>query len=318
MQYAVGVDIGGTNIRVALGDEDGIQQKVQERTVKTGGSYAVSQQIIRMIKQNFQDVIYKGKVKGIGIGSIGPLNLKEGAIVNTPNLPFKYIPLIKPIYEAFKIPVKLYNDCVAAVIGEKTFGEAKNVDNVVYLTLSTGIGAGVYVDGHLLLGKDGNAHEVGHMVIDYQGRLTCGCGKKGHWEAYCSGRNIPNLVKLVVKEGIVEVKGSILYEKINNGVLTSKDVFEAAKQGDIAAVKIVDYIGYLNAIGFANINNIYDPELITIGGSVALNNEELVLTPILNYIKEYSINRIPKIVITPLKEDIVLYGAIAAVLNPPL
>lgn len=317
MQYVVGVDIGGTNIRIALGNEDGIQQKVQERTVKTGGNYAVSQQIIRMIKQNFQDVIRQGKVKGIGIGSIGPLNLKEGAIVNTPNLPFKYIPLVKPIYETFKIPVKLYNDCVAAVIGEKVFGEAKNFNNIVYVTLSTGIGAGVYVDGHLLLGKDGNAHEVGHMVIDYQGRLTCGCGKKGHWEAYCSGRNIPNLVKLIVKEGFVDIERSILYEKINNDKLTSKDVFEAAKLGDASATKIVDYIGYLNAIGFANINNIYDPELITIGGSVALNNEELVLTPIINHVGEYSINRIPKIIITPLKEDIVLYGAIAAALNPP-
>ncbi|MCD6095890.1 MAG: ROK family protein [Thermoprotei archaeon] len=316
--YAIGVDLGATNIRVALGDANGrIIKKIQEATTRERNRYALSNQITSMIKRLVTPEEMK-KVRGIGIGSIGPLDIKEGKILLAPNLNLRDIPLAKPISEEFNRPVYVLNDCVAAVVGEKTFGAGKGIDNLVYVTISTGIGCGVYVNGHLLLGKDGNAHEVGHIVIDYEGRLVCGCGKKGHWEAYCSGRNIPRFAKLILeKMPESEIRRSELFSSKPIEEITSKDIYDAAKRGDPVALKVVEEVGRLNAIGIANIINAYDPTLITLGGSVTLYNEELVLTPIKKYIGDYVVNRIPKIMITPLRENVVLYGAIAMVFNPP-
>jgi len=317
-EYAIGVDIGATNLRVALGDSDGkIYKRITERTPREGDELTISHKISEMIKSLLTERELE-KVRGIGIGTIGPLDLKRGAIVNTPNLPFRYIPLREPLEESFKLPVYILNDCVAAVVGERYFGIGKGIANLVYITLSTGIGGGVYVDSHLLIGKDGNAHEIGHMVIDYEGRLVCGCGKRGHWEAYCSGKNIPNLVKLLLEDKkLKDVEKSVLFKLITKGELTAKDVFNAAKKGDSFAKEVIEEIGRLNAIGFANVTNVYDPELITVGGSVALNNPKLVIEPINRYINDYVINRTPRIEITPLGGDIVLLGALALVFHPP-
>jgi len=315
-RFVVGVDLGGTWVRVALSDEKGnIIGKVREH-VDVSGENAVALQIVKLTRMLCKSHgVEERKLKGVGIASAGPLSLKGGALVKPTNLPFKYVPLTKPVSEELKVPVYLLNDCTAAVLGEKVFGAGKNVDNLVYVTISTGIGGGAIVDGHLLIGKDGNAHEIGHFTIDLEGRLVCGCGKKGHWEAYCSGRNIPNYVKMRCKE-INEsiIKESLLYKKLKEN-LSSKDLYDNARMGDKLSQQLIEEIGKLNAIGFANVINAYDPELITVGGSVTLNNKKLVLTPIRRHVKEYSINRLPKIVATQLGEDIGLYGAIAGVLK---
>jgi glucokinase len=193
------------------------------------------------------------------------------------------------------------------------FGAGKGFDNLVYMTLSTGIGGGVFVDGHLLLGKDGNASEVGHMVIDIEERLRCGCGKRGHWEAYCSGKNIPNYVRIRLNETVY--RDSSLRKRVNGWSQeeTTKMFFEEAEKGDKTALDIVEDIGRLNAAGFASVINLYDPSIITVGGSMALNHESLILNPIKKYVPNYVINRVPEIQITPLGEDVVLMGAIAIV-----
>ena len=189
----------------------------------------------------------------------------------------------------------------------------KNTGNLVYITLSTGIGGGAYVDNHLLIGKDGNAVEIGHIVIDFEERLICGCGKRGHWEAYCSGTGIPKLVKMLYKEKRIDLVLSSIWDEIKGDLdkITSKMIYDHAKKGDEIALEITDFIGRLNAIGIANIINVYDPEIITLGGSIALKNPKLVLDPINKYINRYIINRKPKIILTPLGEDVVLYGAFA-------
>jgi glucokinase len=174
------------------------------------------------------------------------------------------------------------------------------------------------VDNNLLSGKDGNAVEIGHLTIDLEGRLMCGCGKKGHWEAYCSGRNIPNFTRLKIGEADKKkVKDSLLFKNAKGNLenLDSKALFTAATLGDHLSLEIVEEIGRLNAIGFANIVNVYDPSLITLGGSVALRNKKLVMKPIRRYLEDYTRNRIPKILITPLGVDANIYGAIAAVLR---
>jgi len=257
-------------------------------------------------------------LEGIGIASAGPLNIKEGALINPTNLPFDYVPLTRPISEQLNVPTFLINDCAAAVLGERIFGAGKGLDNLVYITIGTGIGGGAIVDGHLLLGKDGNAVEIGHITIDYEGRLRCGCGKRGHWEAYCSGRNIPNYVRMRLEEIDEELKRqSLLFKKIKGELsqLSSQDLFEAAKRGDKLSLQLVEEIGVLNAIGFANVINAYDPSLITVGGTVALKNEELILPLIRKYVKNYAVNRLPKIILTPLGENIGIYGGISIVLK---
>jgi glucokinase len=201
------------------------------------------------------------------------------------------------------------------VFGECTFGAGRGLKNVVYITLSTGLGGGAVVDGRLLLGKDGNAAEVGHLTIDPESPLVCGCGCKGHWEAYCSGRNIPNFARLIIGEERVEGK---LISEISDGELskiTAENLFEAAYRGDRTARHIVSRIGEVNAVGFANVVNVFDPELLTVGGSIAIKNQGLVLKPVLDNIESHLINRCPDIMITPLGLDTVLYGALSLALK---
>ncbi|MCD6469192.1 ROK family protein [Candidatus Bathyarchaeota archaeon] len=319
-KLAIGIDLGGTNVRVALGNSDGrILKKIYEKTDKSRGPEGISKQIIRMINSLVSEETSIKKIEGIGIGSAGPLDIKKGGLMKPTNFPFDFVPLVKPLEEEYGLPTYLLNDCVAAVIGEKHFGLGRNHDNLVYITISTGIGGGIYVDEHLLIGKDGNAHEIGHFTIDFEGRLICGCGRRGHWEAYCSGNGIPNYSRLIIEEeGLMKIEGSNLIEEVRrNGYagITAKAIYNYAKAGDKIAELIVERIGVLNAIGFACVVDAYDPTLITVGGSIALNNPNLVVNPIKQHIGEHARNRIPEIKLTPLRGDAVLYGALASVFH---
>jgi len=320
-KFAVGVDLGATNVRVVLGDEEGhILARLFEQTEKKKGPAGISQQIIRMIRSIRYGGFKPENVKGVGIGAIGPLDLVKGGVVKSANIPYDFIPLVEPIKKTFGVPVYLFNDATTAVIGEKHYGAGKAVSNLVYVTLSTGIGGGVYVDNHLLIGKDGNAAEIGHIIIDMEGRLTCGCGRKGHWEAYCSAKNIPNLARLIFKEkSPKEVEKSLLMKRAkgNRANITAKMICDAAKDGDALSLEIMDKVGELNAMGFATIIDAYDPELITVGGALALNNVDLAMEPIKRRVGDYAINRVPEIKITPLGDDVALYGALAMVYFAP-
>jgi glucokinase len=196
-------------------------------------------------------------------------------------------------------------------MGERLFGAGQGLNNLVYVTISTGLGGGAIVDGTLLLGKDGNAVEVGHMTIDPESEFICGCGCKGHWEAFSGGRNIPVYASKLLSglEWNIGVLHQLTKGNLNN--LDTKKIFEAAKKGDQIAHRLVCEIGVKNAIGFANIINAYDPELITIGGSIALNHPNLILNPIKDNISKHTINRVPEIIITPLGHDSVIMGALA-------
>lgn len=309
-KYAA-IDIGATRVRVATGDESGIIERLSEATDRAHGAMGIISQVIRMLRS----LDIRG-LRSIGVGSVGPIRISEGCIIGAPNLPFKEIPIVKPLEEEFKVPVRLINDCSAAALGEHLYGAGGGVNNLVYVTLSTGIGGGAIVDGHLLQGKDGNAHEVGHLTINPDSELICGCGCRGHWEAYCGGMNIPKYARLLLRGR--ELGGGPLSELVRGDLegLTSEAIFMAARLGDPTALWIVERIGEVNAVGFANIVNVYDPELITIGGSIALKNQELILRPIEEGITKHLINRKPEIRITPLGEDAVLYGALAWGMRP--
>jgi glucokinase len=305
----VAVDIGATNIRVACGDESGLRKKLQEETDRLNEAEGIPIQIVRMIREIERDPV------AIGVGSIGPIDHAEGTIKNTPNYPFKEIRVVEPLRTAFDAPVEIMNDCSAGVLGEHVFGAGRETDNLFYVTLSTGLGGGAIVDGHLLAGKDGNAVEIGHLTIDPHSRLICGCGCPGHWEAFSGGKNIPFYARTLLQG--TRWRSSLLNDLCggDSKEITAKMIFDAAHQGDEHALMVVEEIGRVNAVGFANIVNAYDPELITVGGSIALNNPELILDPIKRHITRHLINRAPEIMITPLGEDVVLYGAMAQVLG---
>jgi len=305
LDATVGVDIGATTLRVAIGDSRGrILARTSSPTTKKATSEALADQVACAISELLEKS-GTSRPGRIGIATTGPLD-RRGGIVNPANLPkVGFVPLVDPLLEEFGREVVLTNDCVAAAIAEKELGLGRGFDNFVYVTLSTGIGAGVFVDGHLLLGKDGNAHEVGHIVLDPAGRLRCGCGKPGHWEAYCSGRNIPRLAPVILGEGEAE----------RVSALSSTDIFKLAAKGDPGCAKVVQEVGRLNAAGFASIVDVYDPELIVVGGSVALNNPRQVLGPIEDLTEDYARNRVPPVRMTELGEDAVLKGALLAALH---
>jgi len=305
----IAVDIGATKIRVASGSSEGMDEKIIETTDRANGPGGVSNQMIRMIRE------VENSPRAIGVGTIGPLDLKRGMITNTPNYPFNEIPVVEPLRKEFAVTAKIAKDCTAGVLGEHVYGAGKGVYNLFYVTFSTGLGGGAMVDGHVLVGKDGNAVEVGHLTIDPDSDIMCGCGCPGHWEAYCGGMNIPRFAQTLLWRS--EWRRSLLSELCGGDAeaMTSEKIFDAAKQGDETALRIVDEIGKVNAVGVADIVNAYDPELVTIGGSVALNNPELIMKPIRQYVARHVINRLPEIMITPLGEDIVLYGALALALE---
>jgi glucokinase len=303
-RYYAAVDLGATNVRVSYGNAEGLREKITERTDRESGPEGVADQILQMLE--LLDV----RFQAIGVGSIGPIFLETGTVINTPNLPFDRVPVVEPLREAYKVPVGMLNDCSAAVVGEQIFGAGKGLKNLAYVTLSTGLGGGAIVDGNLLVGKDGNAVEVGHLTIDPNSSLMCGCGCKGHWEAYCSGSHIPDYARLLIEE--LELDDSQLLS-ISGGDrenITTEGLYKSASTGDTAAQEIVRRIGEVNAIGIADMVNVFDPELVTIGGSIALNNPELTLAPIIENIDNHLINRRPEIMITPLGADAVLHGAL--------
>jgi glucokinase len=203
------------------------------------------------------------------------------------------------------MPVSLLNDCNAAVLGEQAYGAGRGKQNIVYITISTGIGAGVVAGGALLLGRGGNAAEVGHFIVDTAYNLPCLCGKgKGHWERYASGAGMPVFFRHWAHEH---------GRKINRASVCAKDIFEAARAGDPPAREFLDEVSKINARGISNVIAAYDPQIITLGGSVTLSNGKIILAGIKKYIDRFL--KPPVIMITPLGEDISLVGAAAAIYN---
>ncbi|MBS3735929.1 MAG: ROK family protein [Candidatus Bipolaricaulota bacterium] len=316
--FVFGVDIGATWVRVAISDPSGNIVIKDREPIDTSSNLVVSKQIEKIGRNLCQRVDREpGDLSGIGIASAGPMNRKEGKLVNPSNIPLGEVPLAGPLEKSFDTKVELINDGVSAVLAESKYGAGQEYDNLVYITISTGIGGGVIVDDHLLIGKNGNAAEVGHFTIDEEEKLKCGCGRKGHWEAYCSGSNIPDFVRTSLESIEPEARNSPLLEEKKKAFrdFQPRDLFEYAKGGDELALNIVEEIGRLNAIGFATVTEAYDPELITVGGGVALNNPELILEPIRKKITDHTQNEVPEIKITPLNEENVLYGAIARALT---
>ncbi|HMD79529.1 MAG TPA: ROK family protein [Nitrososphaerales archaeon] len=318
-KMAVAVDLGATRVRVCVGTKSsGIIRKAAKKMILSRRVDDYLAQITAIMKDLTKHSA-KGQLQGICVASPGPLDLKRGSLYHTPNLPYAEVPVVAALKDAFSVDTYLMNDANAAALGEWLWGAGRGHENLFYLTISTGIGGGAVVDGNLLLGKDGNAAEIGHTTIDSAGRMTCGCGRPGHWEGYCSGRSIPAFARLLGDElGDKERESMARSRLLRRRITDAAMVFDEARRGDPFAVRVVAEIGKLNAIGVANVVDAFDPEIVTIGGGVALNNPEAILPPIVKHLRAHAINRVPDVRITPLEDDAGLLGALSVPFNPGL
>ncbi|MGQ4556666.1 ROK family protein [Halobellus sp. GM3] len=313
MASYVGVDLGATNVRAVVADDDGTVIGSSDGETPHGPSgITVTEAVLRIVREACADAgVDPERVAAAGIGAIGPLDLAEGTVEDPANLPdtIDRIPLTGPLSVLLDTErVYLHNDTNAGVIGERFFSE-RNPDDMVYLTISSGIGAGVCVDGHVLAGWDGNAGEVGHMTIDPQGHLTCGCGHDGHWEGYCSGNNIPRYARFLHEEDPLETELPIA-----DPDFSAVDVFEHAGEDEFATY-VVEQLGHWNAMGVANIVHAYAPLIIYVGGAVALNNPERTLDPIRERMDEMVMSNVPEIQLTTLGDEVVVQGALASAMT---
>ena len=313
MAHYAGVDLGATNLRAIVADAEGTVLGSDRRATPRGPTgIAVTEAVLATLRRACEDGgIDPRSIEAVGIGSIGPLDLRAGTVNNPANLPdtIDRIPLSGPIGELVGSDrIYLHNDTNAGAIGERFYSD-RNPDDMVYLTISSGIGAGVCVDGTVLSGWDGNAGEVGHMVLDPQGYLTCGCGKDGHWEAYCSGNNIPRYAEFLHEDDPIDTA-----LPIGDPDFSAVDVFEHAGE-DAFADHVVDQVAHWNAMGVANIVHAYAPIVVYVGGAVALNNPDLVLEPIRDRLPEMVFTNIPDIQLTELGDDVVVQGALASALT---
>ena len=195
-------------------------------------------------------------------------------------------------------PAFLANDCCTGLLGEAYYGEGRHSDNFVYVTLSTGIGAGILSKGHLVLGRDGNAGEIGHVFVDERYDLVCGCGGRGHWEGYASGRFLPRFYQA--------------WQERNGAggapVNAAEDIFAAIRrEKNPADHPFISELGRINARGISDIIVAYDPDTIVLDGSVALKNPDLIVAPILRFMDRYLPE--PRIVTSPLAGQAPLLGA---------
>ena len=289
----LGIDIGATWTRFGIFEGKNLIDRVKVRTVDF---FSNPFKFLEELKHRYKEL------DGVGVGTTGSLDMKRGMIVSTANIDVKEFPLRDIIEEALEVTPIIVNDCAAAVWAEAVLGKGKNLRDLVYLTISTGIGAGIVIGRYLIVGRRGNAHEVGHGVIDYNSTMSCSCGGKGHWEALASGKNIPRFVKALTGRDITN----------------AKNLFDAYRRGESWSYPVIEELSRIYAAGISTIIAHYDPEAIFVGGSVFLHNTDILLEKILYYLKEYNLyEESPSIQPTGFGDDVVLYGAAALVLEPP-
>jgi len=288
----VGVDIGGTWVRIVLANRDKVLIELLQQTRKRGTESAVSEQIKQMIHIASSKTIDTSCLRGIGVSSCGPFK-GMNSLEDTPNIcdevnGWHVIPIIEPLKEAFgeNIRYRLENDAKAAAYAENLFGAAMGEKNCVYMTISTGVGGGFIIDGVLCEGKNGNAAHVGHQITLPDGP-RCGCGQRGCLEAIVSGRSIAKRARERLEKQ--SSRESVMWELSNNAPkgLTAKEVFDAARLKDPLAVEIVEETVKYLGIGIINVINATDTRVIVLGGGV-MQSSDLILEPLRRYVKENS------------------------------
>ena len=284
-KFRIGVDVGGTNVKVALVDTTG--SIVFTDTVPTRAEMGYEYTISNMIKA-IHDVVKESKtdmkdIKGIGFGFPGQIDCDNGVVRLAPNIPgWVNIPIADIVSKEFGVPVKVDNDVRCAALAELNYGAGKGATNMICITVGTGIGSGLIVNGKLVRGASNAAGELGHIKLQMEGGPLCGCGDHGCLEAFASGPSIVAMAEEYVRGG-----KSTKYRELAKNEITPYYVCEAAKQGDVVAKKIFEIIGNYIGIGLASVVNLLNPEKIVIGGGVA-DAGEFLFGPIKETLKKRS------------------------------
>ena len=271
MKYGFGVDLGGTTVKIAYFDENGtLLSKWEIPTVTANGGERIlpdiAQSIAGFLKENN---ISRSDILGIGIGVPGPVN-SHGVVNKCINLGWGVFNIAKTLSALTGFPVKAGNDANVAALGEFWKGGGQGCENMVFVTLGTGVGGGIVVEGNLLHGAHGSGAEIGHLVLERNETEACNCGKRGCVEQYCSATGIVRLAKRYLAAHDEETTLRALED------LTCKDIFDAGKAGDSAANAILDQVYRYMGEFLGNICSTVDPEVVVIGGGVSKAGQVLI------------------------------------------
>ena len=310
MKYYVGIDLGGTNIVAGVVDEEyNIIAKASTKTNCPRPEKEIADDMAIMALEAVKNAkLTIDDIEWIGVGTPGIANSETGIIEYSNNLGFKNTPMVKYIQETINKPVYIENDANAAAYGEYVAGAAKGAKNAVCITLGTGVGGGIIIDGKIYSGSNFAGAEIGHTVVQVDG-AQCSCGRKGCFEAYSSATGLIRMSKEAMEEHPDSLMNKEAEEK---GKVTARTSFDCMRAGDKYAKAVVDkYIKYL-AAGITNTINIFQPDILCIGGGVCNEGDPLLL-PMKELVKQevYTRNsaKNTEIVIAKLGNDAGIIGA---------
>lgn len=276
----LGVDLGGTNIAVGIVDENyNLVHKDSVPTEAQRAPEAIVDDIAMLCRRVLADKgLSLSDVGGIGIAAPGTINSRDGYVEYANNLPFKHFPIVSLLKERIgaDVPVFVENDANAAAWGEAVAGAAKGTTNSVMITLGTGVGGGIIIDNKVYSGFNGAGGELGHIVIVKDG-VPCSCGRKGCWEAYSSATALIRMTKEKLDECAAQGRMTLMNALVaKKGRITGRTAFDGMRAGDEAAREVVDtYLSYL-ACGLTNMINVFQPEILSIGGGVSGEGQALI------------------------------------------
>lgn len=290
---AIGIDVGGTSIKGAAINSSGKVFDVFCMPVKKGEKGEVTlDKLGTLINEYLANHKFDEKVVGIGLGIPGLIETTTGIVRSSANLKWEDLPVVEILSKKTGLPVRITNDANAAAFGEAKFGAGKNYNSSIMLTLGTGVGGGVVIDGKLFEGNEGKGTELGHMVIELNGR-QCGCGRKGCLEAYASATGL-----IIDTKASMEKHPESLMHKISKdyGEVNGRVAFDAAKFGDEAAIEVVNqYVFYLGE-GILNFANIFRPNVVILSGGIA-NQGEYLTSKLIKHLEkqDYGYKNAPKV-----------------------
>ncbi len=307
--YYIGIDLGGTNISAGIVDENGnILVKKETPTMNGRTAEDILDDMAELAKALIKELqIEVSDIESIGIGMPGTMDKQKGISIYANNLNFRNVNVIDEMRKRIDLPCYIENDANCAAIGENVCGIAYGSKNLIYITIGTGVGAGIIINGKVFDGSFGGGGEAGHMVIVAEGE-ECTCGRKGCWEAYASASALRREGRIAA----AKYPNSKIYDLVDGNIklIDAKTVFDAYDLGDEIALKIIDkYIKYL-AIGLVNLVNIFQPEAIIIGGGVCAQGDK-VIEPLIKILNErvYGGELKTKICVATLGNDAGVVGA---------
>jgi glucokinase len=276
VRFVLGIDIGGTNLVVGSVADDGCSLVAlgSEPTQPELGATSVLDRLVGLAERTIARTrreVPGAEILGVGVGAPGPLDTRSGIVLLTPNLGWVNMPLRQIIHDRLGLPAALDNDANCAVLGEWWVGAARGARHAIGITIGTGIGGGLILDGRLYHGASDVAGEIGHTTIDTEGR-RCKCGNYGCLEAYASGPNIAMRAIEAVEAGAASTLSALVAA---NQPITAQTVYEAARQGDELALEVVNDTAKFLGVGIANLLNVFNPEVVVVCGGVTLAGDHL-------------------------------------------